>query len=264
MPRHAGYFLTLAERAEPELHGAEQMAWLARLEAEHDNLRAVLGWSLVAHQVETALRLAGALGWFWFLRGHLLEGHRWLEQALAAAEAGRSFDQLRTPPSAVLAKALFADGQMTSLLGDHKAAEAQFTAAGAMGREVGAWPVVAIALVGQGVEQLYERSDYAGARASLEEARAIYRRLDIQWGIASTLLLLGEVSYMEGDHERARAHLEEGLALHRELGEQWGMGLCLKDLAHVARAQGQFARGSGPVQREPANMASIRVQAAVH
>ena len=61
---HAEYFLALAEEAEPELSGAEQLAYLERLESEHDNFRAALTWSL-EKEPETALRLAGALGRFW-------------------------------------------------------------------------------------------------------------------------------------------------------------------------------------------------------
>ena len=81
---HAEYFRALAERAEPELRGAGQVAWIARLETELPNLRAVLDWSLAGGDVETGLRLAGALYWFWFLRNHVAEGRTWFERARAA------------------------------------------------------------------------------------------------------------------------------------------------------------------------------------
>ena len=58
--RHAAHFLALAEEAAPQAFGPEQAAWLSRLEAEHDNLRAALAWSL-EHDRETALRLGAAL-----------------------------------------------------------------------------------------------------------------------------------------------------------------------------------------------------------
>lgn len=80
---HAAYYLALAEEAEPELNGAEQRAWLERLEAEHANLRAALQRSLEREDRETALRLGGALWRFWLSQGHLNEGRRWLEEALA-------------------------------------------------------------------------------------------------------------------------------------------------------------------------------------
>jgi predicted ATPase len=61
---HAAYFLALAEEAESELKGPGQVGWLERLEAEADNLRAALSWSLERGEAETALRLAGALWWY--------------------------------------------------------------------------------------------------------------------------------------------------------------------------------------------------------
>jgi non-specific serine/threonine protein kinase len=84
--RHCDFFLRLAESAEPELHGAEQSKWLDRLEAEHDNLRAALGWCLAeGDNPEAALRLAGALTWFWAKRGHLAEGSEWTDGRCSAA-----------------------------------------------------------------------------------------------------------------------------------------------------------------------------------
>ena len=80
---HAEYFLTLAEEAYPELKGANQLEWLERLEAEHDNMRAALSWALERKEAELALRLGGALWWFWSVRGYHSEGRRWLEEALA-------------------------------------------------------------------------------------------------------------------------------------------------------------------------------------
>src|SRR5215207_1559152 len=82
---HARYFLALAEEAEPRLRGPEDVEWLERLEAEHDNLRAALSWALERGEAELALRLAGALWRFWEARGLYSEGHRWLEEALAKA-----------------------------------------------------------------------------------------------------------------------------------------------------------------------------------
>ena len=99
--RHADFFLALAEEAEPKLTGREQGVWLARLEEEHANLRAVLSRARERGEWETLLRLAGALGHFWIVRGHLSEGQRWLEEALSHRGRGSAKAQ---------AKALLAAG----------------------------------------------------------------------------------------------------------------------------------------------------------
>jgi non-specific serine/threonine protein kinase len=84
--RHRAYFLALAEEAEPQLRGAESQRFLDRLEEEHANLRVALEWALASPDGgEAALRLSGALAWFWWLRSYHDEGWRWLERALAGA-----------------------------------------------------------------------------------------------------------------------------------------------------------------------------------
>src|SRR5207249_3372408 len=72
--QHASYFLNLAEEAEPQLSKAQQAAWLDRLDLEHDNLRAVLGWAIESGEAQIGMRMAGALWRFWYMRSHLAEG----------------------------------------------------------------------------------------------------------------------------------------------------------------------------------------------
>jgi predicted ATPase/class 3 adenylate cyclase len=81
--RHAEHFLSLAEEAVKVATGGEQALWWARLDADHDNLRAALSWSASTGEIETELRLASALYYFWIVRGYLAEGRRWLEGAIA-------------------------------------------------------------------------------------------------------------------------------------------------------------------------------------
>src|SRR5215208_7121295 len=84
--QHATWYLDLAERAETELKGRGQAAWLARLEEENDNLRAAMAWLLETGELEDAVRLAWALVHFWGFRGHQVEGRRWTEEALAKGQ----------------------------------------------------------------------------------------------------------------------------------------------------------------------------------
>ena len=86
---HAGYFTGLAEQAESSLRGPSQQVWRDRLEAELDNLRAALTWTLAGsddpEDADTGLRLVGALWYFWFQRGLTGEARRWLTRALDTA-----------------------------------------------------------------------------------------------------------------------------------------------------------------------------------
>jgi len=83
---HAGYYLSLAEEAERQQILGEQTVWLKRLDEEHDNLRAALRWLIEQQKEELALRLSGALYWFWSIRGHINEGYQWLQKALVGGE----------------------------------------------------------------------------------------------------------------------------------------------------------------------------------
>ena len=110
--RHAGYYLTLAEAAEQELKGPWQADWLRRLESERDNLRAALLWAHGSGQAQVGLRLAGALQWFWLMRGYFTEGRTLLARALAAAGGS----------PAARAKALTGNGMLTWRQGDFEGA----------------------------------------------------------------------------------------------------------------------------------------------
>jgi predicted ATPase/class 3 adenylate cyclase/DNA-binding CsgD family transcriptional regulator len=100
--RHLDCFLALAEEAEPQLERADQDAWLARLETEHDNLRAALEWGLSAADPERGRRLAAALPQLWYLHGHSNEGINFLRRAIALAPGDRSFLQASLHAGAAL------------------------------------------------------------------------------------------------------------------------------------------------------------------
>src|SRR5262249_18424676 len=87
--RHADFYLRKAETAEPHLLYPERVKWVEHLERAHDNLRAALAWSSSENgAAQTGLRLAGALSWYWYMRGYLREGRMFLEEFLARSEQG--------------------------------------------------------------------------------------------------------------------------------------------------------------------------------
>ena len=230
--RHAAWCLALAERAESKLTGPERGQWLARLDLEHDNLRAALDWVLERRDAETALRLGGALWRFWEARGQHGEGRRWLERALA--------DEDGSSPAA-RAKARRVAGALAWRQSDYGRAEELLKAAldlfrGA-GDETGVTDSLgALALVA------HERGDSSRAAALYEDALALFRSLGDRAGMGRTLNNLGALEAERGDLGRAAALLDEALALRGALGDRHGAAHSLANLGYVAYAQGDYER----------------------
>jgi tetratricopeptide (TPR) repeat protein len=194
--RHLDFFLGFAEQTEPKLRGPEQLAWLERVEREHDNLRTALAWSLEGGTSERALRLAGALSFFWEFRGHFNEGQKWLDKALALAERHK-----------------------TGAAGD----------ASDPARAEMAWR--AKALYGAGRLHFAVRPEPDVSRMMVEESLRLWRELGDKWWMAVALEHVGFMLMGRSDIRTAQARLEEGVSLAREVTDRWPLALCLVRLA---------------------------------
>jgi tetratricopeptide (TPR) repeat protein len=232
--RHLDWCLSLAERAEPEVKGPEQGEWLARLEIEHDNLQAALGWAHEREAGDLGLRLAGALSGFWYMRGHFAEGRRRLAAALA--------DDSRGSPAA-RAKALNGAGLLAHQQSEYNQATALFEESLALRRMFGDQHGIAQALNNLGMAADVQ-GDYERAAIFYEESLAIARALGDKWIIAVSLDNLGLLADEQGRFERAMVLHEESLSLRRELGDRLGiagslgnLGLCMQKQGHYERAR---------------------------
>lgn len=228
--RHADYYLTLAEQAEPKLVGATQAVWLDRLEEEQDNLRAALRWFVGMGLIDHGLRLAGALLRFWRGRGYITEGRAQMTELLASP-GGQTRNASR-------AKALHAAGWAAREQGDYADARTLIEESLAIYRELGDARGIGWALVDLGFLTRYE-GDYLAATSLLEESVRLLRQVDDTEGLAAALGNLGFVARDEGDAALAEARLTESLALWRKLGDRVGFGWALTALGMVARAQGR-------------------------
>jgi predicted ATPase/transcriptional regulator with XRE-family HTH domain len=306
--RYAAHYLALAEQAERELQGPDARRWLDRLEAEHDNLRAVLAWCLEEQEtsrardqekeafeqhrslspglpvslprLEIGLRLAAALWWFWWARGHGREGRRWLAQALAADTVDAANDQ----SLAVRAKALVAAGVLAATM-DIRAAREPLEAALAIyqrsGDQLGAafplvmlgWlsalngdPAAGQALIADGLALFrtepssrqwdfgralfaaamcaMQWGDYASAHAACDEALALFRGLGQPYGLSQALNFLGDLARLQGDYATAAAHYRESLPLARQAGVRSDIASLLHNLGYVALAQGDISQAA--------------------
>ncbi len=232
---HADYYFVFAEHAEPLLFGAEQRAWLDRLEGEHDNLRAALRWTQESGQREQGLRLAGALARFWHVRGYLREGRSWLEGLLAQDE-----DAGRVTP-ATRAKALSGIGTLAYYQGDYASAVPLFTRSLDLYRDLVDHQGSARTLTNLGLVARNQR-DYERATALYEESLALCREQGDRRGVAAALSNLGSVVMHCGNPGRAQALLEESLAIDRELGDKHGIAVTLNNLGNLVDTQGDHDR----------------------
>ena len=225
---HAAFYLALAEAAEPELRGAGQVDWLGKLEEEHDNLRAALGWLLERGEAEAAAHLGYSMYVFWWIRGYHTEGRRWAEDILV-----RESDL--SPVSR--AKTLFVRGAMAMAQGDHPVAEACYTESYALFGSVkdaygGARPGLGLGLLAM------SGADAQQAERHLREsAKAASEAGDNFWASLS-LSALGMVSLGRGDDDEAQASLAEGLALSKRAGDRFSRYIALYNRSVLAQARG--------------------------
>ena len=202
---HAAYFLALAEEAMPYLTSTADPVWLDRLEAEHDNLLAALGWLADSGDVAGTVRLAGSLGWFWYYHGHFQEGRAWLERALAMD----TDDAAGSAPASARADVLVGLGVLLHTLGEGERAVALLGAGAALRRAEG-----------DDLGSAYAESLRGGALVSLgryDEAEKVFEAVlpfyegHVMAGHA--LFHLGLVAYTRDDRERARALCQEAVEL---------------------------------------------------
>jgi predicted ATPase/class 3 adenylate cyclase len=230
--RHAREFARFAEEAEAELRTGDQLLWFGRLENEHDNLRAAIDSSLAAGDAETALRLGGALGWFWYAHGHALEGCARLTDLLARTE---------NAPEELRARSMYALGVLLDQRGEPARASKLVERSLAVFRERGEQQRVARALNSLGSIRR-GLGDLEAARSVLEESIGVRRALGDEAGTAGALSNLGIVAFEQGDLDGAEARFTETLALDRAHGNEWGAAIALDNLAAVALERGDYDR----------------------
>ncbi len=234
LSRHLAFYLALAEAAEPELRGARQSIWLARLELEHDNLRAALRWAGMSGQAATGLRLSAALWRFWRARGHLGEGRRWLREMLELTGADET-------PLSTRIQALTGAAMLAIEHGAYDEAEDFSGQALVLAHQQGQGRDLGAALTAQGLLDR-QRGRYTAATPSYEQALAVARAGDDQAGVATALASLGTVAMFTGEAARARLLFEQGLSLYRALGDTRGVAEVLSALTLDAVSGGLLDR----------------------
>jgi predicted ATPase/DNA-binding SARP family transcriptional activator len=223
---HAGYFADLAERAEPELRARDQVRWLNRLIAEHDNCAAALRFAIDSGDVRLGLRLVGALTMFWMMRDYDAEAGEW-----AAAVAAMAGD---TVPEGL--RDAYVLCQFLTLMPGRQAEETTGMAsfAEALERllpltEGSDHPMLAM---GRLMAPMIH-GDLDGARHGLTEMAAH----PDPWLRAAERMMAGQLELNDGHVDLAADALTQGVAAFTEIGDRSGLMLCLSGLAEVALAR---------------------------
>ncbi|MGI8867534.1 MAG: ATP-binding protein [Mycobacteriales bacterium] len=270
---HAEHFIELADTARPYLSRADA-GRIRRLDSELDNIRAAMGWQLDQPDGAGALRLAAALWPFCALRGHYAEGRDWLDTALAATGATERYDvRLR-------AEAMLGSGTLAFLLCDYPAADRLVTEAlvaftrihdltgaaravqrrGAIARERGRYDEAidlhrrARAIFRDLDEDLgvalsdnllaltaWLRGDFGDAERAASSALVTFRARTDREGVAWSLINLGVIARYRGDSERAESLLHEGGRISAEIGFREGVAWSLNQRGAVRRQRGEIA-----------------------
>jgi predicted ATPase/DNA-binding SARP family transcriptional activator len=225
---HAGFFLELAEEAEPELRRRDQLRWLARLAAERDNLHAALRWAVDRGETATALRLAAALGWYWFLTSARAEALDWTAKALALPGDARS--AARAQVQAFRALTVISGGVDLAVALELGAQAMALIDALPPDEPRRSHPVLTIL---PALMAMFGNDDLVALRRL-----ATNHDHPDPWMAAMAHLVTGALMINFGEAGTAELELDQALVRFRELGERWGIGQAL-----VARADLQSGRG---------------------
>lgn len=234
--KQAAYYETLTETLTPLLTSAQQGEVADTLEAEQDNLRAVLTWS-VSHAPLTALQIGGLLTPFWQVRGLAREGQSWLQQALAYPFANNA------PPleRAIYARALHGMGVLAYLLGDYDRARYHLEQALPLRRGLADPKAIASTLKNLG-NVAWDQSDLERAQQFYEEALAMAHQSEDGEEIAGVLNNLGSLLWQRDNLVLAERYLTEALTLWRDLQNKGRIAMSLSNLGIIVLKQGKIER----------------------
>jgi non-specific serine/threonine protein kinase len=266
--RHADYFMTLAEEAEPALKGRDQHKWMQRMESERHNFRAALQWCLDTYttaegegaqrqeeRLEIGMRMAAALGLFWLMTGRLTEGREHLTGLLTRWEEMRHIGEEGSRKQ-IKGRALSMAGRLMQKQGDNVAAKPLLEESLTIFKETSY--TAGIGFVQHLMASVsYEQGDYVRASKLFEESLATYRKIGDKWGMGQGLHAMGHLTSVFGDYAKGRALNEEGLAYRQEIGDRWGVAYSLNCLSHITYDQRDYKAARGFVEESLAMRAEF-------
>jgi predicted ATPase/DNA-binding SARP family transcriptional activator/tetratricopeptide (TPR) repeat protein len=237
---HGAYFLKLADLARLELLHHDQLTWLARLRADHDNLHVAIIAAIAAGDAATAVSVAGALGWYWWLFTNKQDGIRLITTVIAMpGEVSAERRALACAVGALLAVA--SNDEATAMEMFHKARLIVSTLDGVED------PLLRLVGPLSAIIETVETGTAAGLSVdSFDEVVADPE----PWIRASALMIRGHIRLNFGrEHDLAMRDFELALGLYESVGERWGQAFTLASIATLQSWAGDFAAAAVRRQR---------------
>ena len=232
--RHCVAYIKVAERAEPEFQGKDRKRWLDLAEAEHDNFRAALEYAIAGGHGAEAARFVYALWRFWQTRGHLREGRTWAERTLAIPDL----------EPAMRLRALEAAGGLAYWTGDLPVVDGYYREEYELAKSIDDRAEIAKAAYNWAFVPLVTATDYAKAKALLQEALVLFRALGDHAGIGRTAWALGMTTGKpDATHDEfveSKRFIDEALREHRSLGNRFDIGWDLHGLGYAELRLGEL------------------------
>ncbi|WP_460766786.1 BTAD domain-containing putative transcriptional regulator, partial [Nocardiopsis nanhaiensis] len=248
--RHTLHYTDLAERSQATLFGDDQGEGLWRQDAEWANLHAALDDAVRRGAAEPALRLAGALSWYWYLRGRYWEGYRALVRAQGVTGAA-DLPVLSVTTGVMVVVFTILTGTRDDHVGRARAALRAFdgladsdgpeasgrkedTAAAdiPLERARSAWMLGFV---------LQSRGDQCVSEDLVQEALETFRARDDTWGLAAALVAQSSHALGRGELDLSERQAQEALDLFEESGDAWGRMSAQITLAVLSEARGDYA-----------------------
>jgi predicted ATPase/DNA-binding XRE family transcriptional regulator len=238
--RHVQWCVALAERADADKDGPRRASWLTSLEREHGNLRAALEASLADPGTsEAALRLAGALGWFWWMRGHAREGSQWMHRVLAQIAVDPA-DPGATVAAGARAWALAEAGRLRQRQGDIAGARQLLVESLSLATQAKSADAEACARLYLG-ELALDQGDSTAARSHLLTGLALVKGLAGHAPAACRFLhWLGHVAEADERPDEAVACYAEARELAASRDDAFFQAVATRGLASAAIEQGDL------------------------
>ena len=240
---HAGYFAQWATADWAALYAPEALALMQRIEADHDNFRAALAWSLEpGHDLGGAGWISVFLLWFWYRRGYMREGRDWSERLMRATKPLGGVPQ---------GMALNTAGMMAMWLGEIELADQHLAAAFPISEQADFPLGISMGHFSYGVNQINRGRDRE-AYGHLIQAAEMFDEADWGWQKTNTLVHLANAALGLGQIGQSEKWLREAMPLAESIGDPWQIAFCYNNFGEIARAQGDYERARGYYERAEA------------